>query len=378
MRIGFWLPAVGFQGGVERHSFDFANALRKRGHRVALLHEGERGANPDAFAHAFDDVRSVFDPRPARGLEVVYVQKATLTAPWTKLDGVPPVFASHDHDFTCVRSHRYTPIGNTPCHRAPGAGCALRGCVVRRSRGGSLPIALGNPWSLARSLKERAARGPLVACSRYIAARLVDAGVPQERVSVVHPIAPATPGTMTAPPRQRRLLVVGQLIRGKGVDLAIEAVAALPKDVTLEVLGDGNARAELERLAQERAPGRVRFIGYVSPDRVDHHYRTSRLVLVPSRWPEPFGMVGIEAMRHGRAVVGAAHGGIPEWLKPPDAGRLFEPGNSASLARAISSLIDDTQAGARAEAYARKSFCHDRAATALERVLLSTVRAEAA
>jgi glycosyltransferase involved in cell wall biosynthesis len=64
-------------------------------------------------------------------------------------------------------------------------------------------------------------------------------------------------------------------------------------------------------------------------------YDSGRIVVVPSLWPEPFGMVGIEAMRRARPVVGARHGGIPEWLTHGITGWTFEPGSHESLAQAL-------------------------------------------
>ena len=76
----------------------------------------------------------------------------------------------------------------------------------------------------------------------------------------------------------------------------------------------------------------MRFRGWIAPAAVGRIYDAISAVVVPARWPEPFGMTGIEAMRRGRAVIGAAHGGIPEWLVPGRAGALFTPGSPEELA----------------------------------------------
>jgi glycosyltransferase involved in cell wall biosynthesis len=371
MNVGVAVPVFGFQGGIERYAHDLAASLAARGHRVVALHGAARGKDPEGFARAFVEARSLDDPAAAQGLDVVYVQKPALASARALRAARRLAFAVHDHDLTCARSHRYLPIGNAPCHRAPGIGCVLRGCVVVRERapGARLPLRLASPFDLRLRVRALAARGPLVACSAYVASGLVAAGARADRVRVLHPIPPFDPEPTTPRPSAPRLVVVGQLLRGKGVDLAIHALRALPRDVTLEVVGDGPSRAELERLAARVAPGRVRFAGFRGPDGVRAAYDAASVVVVPSRWPEPFGMVGVEAMRRRRPVVAAAHGGIPEWLEEGRGGRLFEPGNPADLARATGTLLADVDAGDRAEAEARRRFSREAFVDAAERLL---------
>jgi glycosyltransferase involved in cell wall biosynthesis len=64
-------------------------------------------------------------------------------------------------------------------------------------------------------------------------------------------------------------------------------------------------------------------------------------VVVPSLWPEPFGLVGPEAMAHGLPVIASRVGGIPEWLADGEVGFLFEPGDVQGLADRINRLLFD-------------------------------------
>ncbi len=225
-----------------------------------------------------------------------------------------------------------------------------------------------NPFDLKSNLQRLAARGRFVACSNYIADRLVEAGVPRGRVLVAHPSPPGSALQTRPPPREPRLLFVGQLLRGKGVAHAIEALRWLPR-VTLTVVGDGPSRRELEEQAHRVAPGRVRFEGFLPGEQVDRCYDEASVVLVPSHWPEPFGMTGIEAMRRARPVVGAAHGGIPEWLPEGTAGYLFRPGDPRSLALAVQRALGDASLGERARAFVQRAFPHERYLLQLEEAL---------
>jgi glycosyltransferase involved in cell wall biosynthesis len=282
---------------------------------------------------------------------VIYAQRIDDAATLDALPANALLLAAHDHALTCARAHRYLPVGAAACHRAPGLACVARGCVVVRDRdvGARFPVRIVDPWRLARRARALADRAPIVACSRYVADRLVDAGVSGGRLHVVHPILAATDATALTPrPTSRRLAVVGQLVRGKGIDLAIAALEKLPRDVTLDVHGDGPQRAELEAQAARTIGDRARFHGYCRPEEIAHAYDATSVVLVPARWPEPFGMTGVEAMRRARPVVGARHGGIPEWLRDGRGGWTFTPGDIDDLARVALRALDDRAAGDRA------------------------------
>lgn len=374
MRLGMVVPTLGFAGGIERHAHDLAASLTARGHSVTLIHGPRAGRDQEAYTKPFVAAVPLEDLAAGRGLDVVYAHKATDVRDLATLAGVPVVIAAHDHDLTCVRSHRYLPLGHAPCHRAPGAACVLFGCVVVRDRspGARLPILLANPFALRDRLLELADRGPLVACSRYVASGLIAAGVPASRVHAIHTIPPEDAAPLTPRPRDRRLVAAGQLLRGKGFWLPIEALQHLPPDVTFDLIGDGPMRGELEAIAQKLAPGRVRFLGYVPPSKLSEVYDSASVVVVPSHWPEPFGMVGIEAMRRARPVVGAGHGGIPEWLTDGEGGLTFSPGDSRDLARAARALLDDPEAGERARAAAVERFPYRRLVDTIEALLSAT------
>ncbi len=371
LRIGMVVPTLGYAGGIERHARDLAASLGARGHEVVLVHGALRGRDPDDYVRAFRRVIPATDPGCARGLDVVYVHRAGSVDDLAPFGDLPVAVASHDHDLTCPRSYRYLPLTLAPCHRSPGLACVTHGCCLVRDRrpGALLPIRLVDPFALRARLGPLSRRAILVACSRYVAENLIRAGVAPSRVRVVHPIPPDDPAPLLPRPKERRLVFVGQLLRGKGVDLAIEALAFLPRDTTLDVVGDGPSRSDLEALAARTATGRVRFVGYVPAGELRAHYDAASIAVVPSRWPEPFGMTGIEAMRRARPVVGANHGGIPEWLESGAGGLLFAPGSPEGLAAEARELFDDAGAGERAYADASRRFPAGRLVEEIEALL---------
>lgn len=88
------------------------------------------------------------------------------------------------------------------------------------------------------------------------------------------------------------MLFVGQLIRGKGVDLLLSAMAASRRGWSLDIVGEGNARPRLERLSGRLGlDGRVRFHGWVRHEDLGALHERARAAVVPSRWLED-GKIG--------------------------------------------------------------------------------------
>ncbi len=367
MHIAIVAETVGYAGGLERFAIDRAQALRSRGHDVRLLHNGRGGRDPERYSRGFSSVLHRNDRDALAGVDVALVQRASTVAELDWLGETPAVVFAHDHDLSCPRSHRYLPIGREPCHRSPGVACVAHGCVVVRDRSkGRFALRVVDPFSLREQTIALSKRYPLVACSEYVRGSLVAAGVSGDRVGVLHPVPP--PSSDAASPRdpQPTLLVLGSLLRGKGVDIAIDALAHLPRTTRLRVVGDGPERASLEAQATAVAPGRVEFVGAVAPEAVVREIDRAWVMLVPSRWPEPFGMTGIEAMQRARPVVAARHGGITEWLRDGHGVDGFDPGNARALADAVRRVLHEPHAGQSAREWAEQRWQFDSSMDAME------------
>jgi glycogen synthase len=139
------------------------------------------------------------------------------------------------------------------------------------------------------------------------------------------------------------LLCLGRLVSDKGFDLAIRAFARLREreiPARLTIAGDGRERANLEDLALVYGVAvEVEFTGWVPPNRVASLINTTTAVLVPSRWPEPFGLVALQAAQMGRPTIASGVGGLPEIVKHGLTGLLVEPEDERALSRAIQELV---------------------------------------
>lgn len=159
---------------------------------------------------------------------------------------------------------------------------------------------------------------------------------------------------------------VGRLVPEKGVDLLVEALA--PLDVRLLVVGDGPARADLERRLAGWPSGRALMAGAVPDESVPDYLAALDALVLPSRttptWAEQFGHVLIEAMAAGVPVVGSSSGAIPEVIA--DAGLVVPEGDVGALRAAIAGLVADPgrREALRDRGRARVARCYTNAAIA--------------
>ena len=135
------------------------------------------------------------------------------------------------------------------------------------------------------------------------------------------------------------LAATAYLIREKGIDVAVRALARLPDSVVLWVVGDGAEAAALRALAAELGVrDRVRFLG-LQP-RVEPYMQAADAFVCPSLWAEAAGLVNLEAQACGLPVLASRIGGIPEYVADGRTGVLFPPGDAEGLAAAVRRLLD--------------------------------------
>ena len=104
----------------------------------------------------------------------------------------------------------------------------------------------------------------------------------------------------------------------------------------------GPAEEWLRRKAREDGLAeRVHFSGWLDPGAVETLYERAAVVVCPSVWDEPFGLVGLESMAHGKPVVAFRVGGIPDWLADGETALLVARKDTDAMARAIDRLLGD-------------------------------------
>ena len=352
---GRWLfvhENCGDFGGAETNIFLAATELRSRGYSLGLLYEQGTGRNQAQWRQLFSPCHPLRGGSPQEALshlrqfrpEMIYLHKlADLEVLEALLHtGLPVVRMVHDHSLTCLREYKYNYFTRAICRR-PASGYCVFPCLasLARNRQGPWPVR----WASYRrkqqeiSLTKRCAR--VVVYSQYQREELERNGFDPAKIEICVPIRAARPPQERAASRSgNQLLYVGQIIRGKGVDVLLEALAKVKVPFRCNLVGEGSHRHYCERrCARLGLEKTVRFCGYVPPAQLERFYREASVFVMSSLWPEPFGMAGPEAMAYGLPVVAFDAGGIREWLCDGQNGCLVPWKDTDAFAARVEELL---------------------------------------
>ncbi len=353
----------GYFGGVEQVIVDTARGLGRRGHECFLAYAVE-GRDVAAFSEPFAGCAACSEfgaGAPLNGSktfveiagrlrpDVVYYHKVTkLPGGWKPFPMVRAVRMVHDHDMYCPRGYKYFVHNGRVCHHRAGWRCWADLAFLKRDRGSRLGIGYAPISAKIAEMRRNRELDLILPVSSYIRDQLVMNGYPEDRVRVLHPILPVEEPHPTPVPSEPHILFVGQLIRGKGLDLLFRAMTKLTTPFTATVVGTGNGEEKSKALCAELGlSSKVQFVPWVSHDDIGGYYARAKVVAAPSRWPEPFTLVGQEAMRHGRAVVAFHVGGNADWLEHDRTGLLVPEQDIDAYATALDRVLSDTDLATR-------------------------------
>lgn len=240
-----------------------------------------------------------------------------------------------------VHAHWWLPAGWV----AKGLGCPY----IVTSHGSDVRLLEGRALvrRLARPVYARASA--VTAVSRFLARDLeLLLRLPAESVRVLPmpvELAHYATGRSQEKVKPPRILYAGNLLPSKGVDVLLEAYAALRQRgvrCTLRVRGEGPAQAELEARAQALAAPDVEWLPFVPQSMMPEEYGAATVTVLPTRGQaEGLGLTLVEALAAGSAVVGTSAGGIPEVVQHEETGLLVPDGDATALAGAIERLLAD-------------------------------------
>jgi glycosyltransferase involved in cell wall biosynthesis len=383
MKILFVHEYLGAWGGAETNLIEVASALRQRGHDLALVHGAATGKGEQAWLETFPlrfpatDTGAVQTALREFQPAVVYLHNSPGLVHTAGLveGGVPVVRMVHDHRLFCLRGCRYSVWSREPCTKALSPLCLFPcGGVVQRNAGEGWTLAFGEYLKKRRELELHREFSRLIVASEYMYEELQRNGFPAAQIEVHAPVpGRPLPQAGEAPDHvvANRIVFAGQIVRGKGVDVLLESLALVQSPFECIILGDGNHRAECEALAVRLGLDHcVKFTGYVPAAEVSACYQTAELAVFSSVWPEPFGLSGLEALRHGVPVVAFDVGGVREWLEDGVNGLLAPWMDRAGFAARVDSLLQDREfarrLGAQGRALAATRFDFQRYVDGLE------------
>lgn len=355
MRLLFIHERFGALGGAEANVLVTATELKRRGHTLAILHGPSTGREQEVWRDTFQE-RFALPPQGAvpavraalSGFQpdVVFVHKmsdlsvveALTTSP------APVVRMVHDHDLYCMRGYKYHPVTRHICTRPASAYCVFPcGATLARNPHGGFPVQWVSYAEKRREIALNRKFARVIVASDYMKEELARNGFTAAQIEIHAPVPrPAEPSFRPNFSPRNRLVFAGQLIRGKGVDVLLESLAQVNAVFECVILGDGNHRSHCEELSRRLGLGdRVKFVGFVPQAVIPEYYRDASVALMSSVWPEPFGAVGLEAMRYGLPVVAFDAGAIREWLLDGWNGFLVPWMNRKRYAGAIDELLQD-------------------------------------
>jgi glycosyltransferase involved in cell wall biosynthesis len=332
-------------GGVAAHVMASAAALAERGvdvHAVAARIEFDPlpGVTlhhaPDLFREQLSPEERLGEARELRP-SVIHLHQFDDPHVLASLQQIAPVVASVHGYVACTSTVHYFRPGEE-CTRAHGPGCvpnlAFRGCAHTRD-----PRTLPPGYRRASASVQSLRRADLaISYSSTIDRHLATNAV--ARRAIVPLFATMRPALADAREQRRRVVFAGRVVAPKGVAVLIRAARSV--DAEFVVCGDGWQLEAMHKLARRLGvQERVRFTGWLAPEELARELAEASVVAMPSLWPEPFGLVGIEAHAAGRPVVASATGGVRDWLTDGVNGRLVEPGDPRALAGALEQLLAD-------------------------------------
>jgi glycosyltransferase involved in cell wall biosynthesis len=232
---------------------------------------------------------------------------------------VPVVMTVHDH-------HLISPQYNIPAEDCglDVSGSGVIGATMHKFHKDSYAASFAQAFTQAlhrgfRMYEKHVDR--FICPSEYLAGRLVNAGFPEERVTVIpYGIDPKT--TVPRYAHDNYFLFAGRLSVEKGVEMIIRLAKLLP-EIRFKIAGTGPDKERLHRMAHPF--DNIEFVGHQSGEDLHDLYRGAKAVLVPSRVRETFSLSALEAMAFGAPVVASDAGAIPEVVDDRHSGFLVPP-----------------------------------------------------
>jgi glycosyltransferase involved in cell wall biosynthesis len=208
---------------------------------------------------------------------------------------------------------------------------------------GACTVALANSNSVARDLKQVVPRLPVAVLYNAIDLHRFSPAGRKLDLDAAAGLAPAAPGTI-------RVGLVATFARWKGHQVFLEALARVPHEIPVRgyIIGgaiyqtDGSQWSALELQQKARELGLANQVGFTGfLDDTAAAMRSLDILVHASTEPEPFGMVIIEGMACGKALIASQAGGAVELFIPGENALGHAPGDAGALAQKIVQLAQD-------------------------------------
>jgi glycosyltransferase involved in cell wall biosynthesis len=391
MRIALAIANARITGGAESYLDALVPLLHDGGHQTMLICEYDA---PTHRRRINSDQTSPLCLISESGMEaalktlerwkpnVIFSQCMPTVALEEQMKAIAPVVNFvHTYYGLCVsESKMFSFPVHSACNRSLGKLCLAH--FYPHRCGGLNPLIMMRDYrtQIARLQALRSARA-IVTASEHMRSEILRHGFPPDIVRVVglpvldsattYPLKPTDYSSGPHLDNDRndgspyRVLFIGRMEKPKGASMLIDAMAfaaaKLNRRLTLTFAGDGRERAALENqvrtLPAHQPSVEVTFTGWLHRMQLCALIDRSDLLAVPSLWPEPFGLVGVEAGLRGLPAVAFDAGGVSTWLEDHVNGRLVRsrPPTALAFASALADCLSDPENHARLRQGARKS-----------------------
>jgi glycosyltransferase involved in cell wall biosynthesis len=368
-------------GGLEQYLLQLSDELDRAGHQSLLLYGEKTHGEPLPIKAKFYFLNDITHPHCRDSEEKLAAVDAFIANERPDLAffhqvlnpvladrmtrALPSIRFAHDFKMICPDGRKTLKSMGVFCEFPLSYLCQVRAyrykCMPRNIFQGVPAISVSR--SIAKMHRERSS---LVVASQFMKNVMLYNGFEEERIAVI-PLFTTLPDlesqdTGDTPPM---IISVGRVVKEKGMDYLLQAFTEVQEKAKLVIIGDGPFLSELKSQAQRLGVlSDVSFPGWLSPNELKSYYRKCSMVVMPSIWPEPFGMVGIEAMSYGKPVLAFDVGGVSDWLHHGETGFLVSPRDELSLAEKMNILLESPglakEMGRKGRSIAEQKFSPNR------------------
>lgn len=350
-------------GGEDLSFVAECDLLERHGHEVIRFTVDNRSL--DRSWPTTNAVRTVWNPRTWSEIRWLvrarrpHVMHCTNTFPllspacyWAAAsEGVPVVQSLRNYRLICPAATLHRDGEEcTECVGRPFAWPGVRYGCYRDSRAATATIAFSTfvhgtigTWDRVRVF---------FTPTRFARERFLEAGFDPGRLFVKSNFLDPDPGPGDG--REGGAIFVGRLAPEKGIETLLDAWRKMEDPVPLKVVGRGPLEGKVVRAAARDR--RIRYLGFLPPDRVLDLVGAAACLVMPSIWYETFGRTVMEGFARGTPVVASDLGAMAELVDHGRTGLLFPPGDPAALGNAVRSIVDDPALAARLREAARGTY----------------------
>ena len=350
MRLLYVHNDYGKPSGEEHAADSIADLLESHGHEVLWFRRSSAELAGSLAGKIKASIAGVHNPFAARALarrldetkpDVVQVQNLfPLLSPSIfkpiKQRGIPVVMRCPNYRLFCPNGLHL--VRGRVCEKCLGFGreawCILRNCEGNLFK--STGYAVRNAWArITRRILDNV--DVFIVQTAFQKEKFAGRGIPEAQIGIVPGLAAANAATEGFQPGDL-VTFVGRVSPEKGIEDFLGAARLLP-EMPFAVAGNTDAMPGI----REQSPRNVSWLGFLEADGLEHLYRRSRVVVIPSRWYEGFPNVAVQAMMQARPVVAARIGAMTSVVENERTGLFFGAGDAADLAEKLASLYPDPE-----------------------------------